>query len=121
MTKLIKLAISILIPALLGFVFMFIFSLIVLKTSVPENLIPLFSIISVCLTSIISTAFNTMIYKFKGIYVALFSFLIVFLYKIITTIIIEGNLSFTGKGIVGILFTALFCFIGCIIGSNAKK
>ena len=121
MLKLIKLTISLLFPGVLGFVLITLFSTLILKTSIPESLTMLFSIIAICLISIFATILNTYMYKVKGIYVALFSFVVIILYKTIITIVMQNSLNFSLKGIVGIMFTALFCFVGCLVGVNTKK
>ena len=68
MSKLIKLSITLLFPIILAFILMFIFSLLILSTNIPESLTSLFYIISICITCILATISNVLMYKTKGIW-----------------------------------------------------
>ena len=94
-------------------------SLIILNSKLPESSESVMMTIVSAVTSILMSALLTL--KSKAILSALFAFAVMFVLKLILTNIMAHGITFGRQGIVGIIFTAVFCIIGSLIGANIKK
>ena len=96
-------------------------SLIILNSKLPESSESVMMTIVSAVTSILMSALLTLNTKSKAILSALFAFAVMFVLKLILTNIMAHGITFGRQGIVGIIFTAVFCIIGSLIGANIKK
>ena len=96
-------------------------SVIILNSKLPESSGSVMMMIVSAITSILMSVLLTLNTKSKAILSALLAFAVMFILKLILTNIIAPAIAFGRQGIVGIIFTAVFCIIGSLIGANIKK
>ncbi len=96
-------------------------SVIILNSKLPESSGSVMMMIVSATTSILMSVLLTLNTKSKAILSALLAFAVMFILKLILTNIIAHDIAFGRQGIVGIIFTAVFCIIGSLIGANIKK
>ena len=96
-------------------------SAIMINTKIPESAGSIMMIIVSTVTSMLMSVLLTLNTNSKAILSALYSFLVMLGLKLLLTNILAHTISFGRQGIVGIIFTAVFCFIGSLIGANIKK
>lgn len=96
-------------------------SVIILNSKLPESSGSVMMIIVSAITSVLMSVLLTLNTKSKAILSALFAFAVMFILKLILTNIMVRGITFGRQGIVGIIFTAVFCIIGSLIGANIKK
>lgn len=96
-------------------------SVIILNSKLPESSGSVMMMIVSAITSILMSVLLTLNTKYKAILSALLAFAVMFILKLILTNIIAHDIAFGRQGIVGIIFTAVFCIIGSLIGANIKK
>ena len=96
-------------------------SVIILNSKLPESSGSVMMMIVSAITSILMSVLLTLNTKSKAILSALLAFSVMFILKLILTNIIAHDIAFGRQGIVGIIFTAVFCIIGSLIGANIKK
>ena len=96
-------------------------SVIILYSKLPESSGSVMMMIVSAITSILMSVLLTLNTKSKAILSALLAFAVMFILKLILTNIIAHDIAFGRQGIVGIIFTAVFCIIGSLIGANIKK
>ena len=96
-------------------------SVIILNSRLPESSGSVMMMIVSATTSILMSVLLTLNTKSKAILSALLAFAVMFILKLILTNIIAHDIAFGRQGIVGIIFTAVFCIIGSLIGANIKK
>lgn len=96
-------------------------SVIILNSKLPESSGSVMMMIVSAITSILMSVLLTLNTKSKAILSALLAFAVMFFLKLILTNIIAHDIAFGRQGIVGIIFTAVFCIIGSLIGANIKK
>ena len=96
-------------------------SVIILNSKLPESSGSVMMMIVSAITSILMSVHLTLNTKSKAILSALLAFAVMFILKLILTNIIAHDIAFGRQGIVGIIFTAVFCIIGSLIGANIKK
>ena len=94
-------------------------SVIILNSKLPESSVMMMIVSAI--TSILMSVLLTLNTKSKAILSALLAFAVMFILKLILTNIIAHDIAFGRQGIVGIIFTAVFCIIGSLIGANIKK
>ena len=96
-------------------------SVIILNSKLPESSGSVMMIIVSAITSVLMSVLLTLNTKSKAILSALFAFAVMFILKLILTNIMVRGITFGRQGIVGIIFTVVFCIIGSLIGANIKK
>lgn len=96
-------------------------SILILKTKMPESYEEFMMITVSAVTAMLMTILLTLNTKVKAIFAAAYSFLIIVIIKLILTAIMAQSISFGRQGIVGIIFTAVFCILGGLIAANIKK
>lgn len=96
-------------------------SFILLSSNMPESAGSAMMVIVSAITSMLLSLLLTVNTNTKAILSALYSFLILFGLKLLLTSILADGINFGRQGIVGIIFTAVFCIIGSLIGANIKK
>lgn len=121
LNKLIRVTVCIVAPLAIAVVLMLIGALIILNTDIPNTLTSIFMIIAVAIGSIVMSVLFASCFKIKNIYCAVISFSLITLIRVIITLALCGKLVFGVQGIVGIIFTAIFCFIGALLAGNIKK
>ena len=99
----------------------FISALIIKTTSVPESAESIIITVITALTAVIMTLILTRTIKGKPIIAALYSYTSIVIMKIILTEVIEKKISLSAQGIAGLIFPAIFCILGCMIGAYSKK
>lgn len=96
-------------------------SVLILKTNIPESNASIVMTAVSAITAMLLSILLTMNTKIKPILAALYSFAVMIAIKLILTAVIAGNVSFGRQGIVGIIFTAVFCILGSLLAANIKK
>ncbi len=96
-------------------------SVLILKTNIPESNASIMMTAVSAITAMLLSILLTMNTKIKPILAALYSFAAMIAIKLILTAVIAGNVSFGRQGIVGIIFTAVFCILGSLLAANIKK
>ncbi len=96
-------------------------SVLILKTNIPESNASIMMTAVSAITAMLLSILLTMNTKIKPILAALYSFAVMIAIKLILTAVIAGNVSFGRQGIVGIIFTAVFCILGSLLAANIKK
>ena len=119
--KLLKIATVILASIAVMMILTMICSVIILNSKLPESSGSVMMMIVSAITSILMSVLLTLNTKSKAILSALLAFAVMFILKLILTNIIAHDIAFGRQGIVGIIFTAVFCIIGSLIGANIKK
>lgn len=95
--------------------------LLVWKTELAENFLKIGSVLSSGIGLVVSTIFLTLQTKWKGIYAAGIMFALVIIIKLIGNASMNLGGYFSINGIIGMLFTLVFAFVGGIMGSMLKK
>lgn len=96
-------------------------ALLVLKTSLPESVLKIGSVLGSGIGIITSTAMLTAKGRIKGIIAAAIVAVSVILIKILGNILLSLGGYFTWNGFAGILFTVVFALIGGVLGSALKR
>lgn len=119
--KPLKIIIVIVMSILVMFLLTVICSAIILNSGLPESSAEIMMIIVSAVTSMLMAVLLTRVTDSKAIMSALYSFLVMLGLKLILTNILAESISFGRQGIVGIIFSVVFCVIGSLIGANIKK
>lgn len=119
--RIFKIVSCFIIPICAALLISYLGAILVLKTEISQSIESLIAIIAVSLGCLLMSVLLTLNTKIKGIYCVVISFVYFLILKLMSTLLIVGKLNVTGQGVISILFIALFCFIGGIIGSNLKK
>ncbi len=95
-------------------------AMLVLKTSLPESVLKIGSVIGSGIGLIASTAFVTLKGRMKGIIATAIMAAVIIIVKIIGNGMMNlgGYLNFTG--LIGILFAVIFALIGGVLGTALK-
>lgn len=117
----IRFLMSLLLSAVLFVGLTFVSSMIIAKTNISENIGSLLMICISAISSMLFTALLTATLGIKGIFSTLIALVTVLFIKAVLTICITGIIKMTMQGIITILFTAVFCFVGAILGAYMKK
>ena len=112
--------ISVVIALLIQLVFDVFTALLVLKTSVPESMINLGSVIGTGVGLIVSTAFLTAYGRIKGIFAAIILSVVTIFIKILGNVMMGYGGYFNLKGLIGIVFVLAFSLIGAAAGAKLK-
>ncbi len=112
---------ALLIYVLLGILVACGFSLLILKTSLPESALLVGCVLGSGAGLVAATAFLTSVGKMKGIISAAVMFGVAFLMKLIGNPIMNMGGYLTMNGIVGILFMMVFSLVGGVVGTMIKK
>ena len=95
-------------------------SLIFLKTDIGEGSLPLFSVISTAVLSIIMSYLFSKFYNIKKIICVIITFIIVLILKMIITILTNNAIMFNVGNVINIAFVALFSLIGAMLCPDKK-
>ncbi len=119
--SIVKGAIAVLISLAVMFLLMLVFSAIISGTGMPESSEGAVMVGVTAATALLMSALLTVMTNSRAILCALYSFLIITALKLLLTNAIVHAVTFTRQGIVGIIFTAVFCVIGALMGGNIRK
>ena len=119
--SLLKIAILISISLLSAVLMLFIFSWLISNTGISEKYESLIMIAITALLSIAITAILVLCTELKGIYCSLIAFALLILFKLLLNMVLSVPVSLGKQGILGIIFSLVFCITGGLITSNAKK
>ena len=120
-SRIIKVGAAIMVPIAVMLLVNLVFSIIVLKTELPESSIPILSVISSAAACLMMPIMLTAATDLKAILCALYSFAIILFTKFLFTLIIVHSVHFGRYGIIGLVSTAVFCFLGALLGWNLRK
>lgn len=119
--NLLKIMILILLSIAVTVFIAFIFAFIISNTGMSEKSESLITIVLTALLCISVTAVLVLCTELKGIYCSLISFALIILLKLICNLMLSVPITWGKQGILGVVFSFLFCVAGGIITSNIKK
>ena len=120
-TGLVKGGIAIAASFAVMFLLTLICSMIIAGTNTPETAGGTMMIIVSAITSLLMSVLLTLLTKSKAILCALYSFIAMAALKLLLTNIMVHTVTFGRQGIVGLIFTAVFCLVGALLGGNLRK
>lgn len=121
MKQILKYIIMTAISLIITIVFLFLSSLILANTDIKMEYAKLFGVLINAGFVLLLSFLFARITNVKGIYSALISFAVVNVIRSIITIIITGTIALSVQGIINLLLSLVFSFVGSVIAVNLKK